>query len=262
MAGFTTNDELDFWIGNEKTPGAVPEHALFCSLLLADGTWQTDAKNLFTTLDAFRKSRSSDPKVSSKTLSTQVATAIQLTMKFRAFLMALYDSQTAGNWQGWAYPSFIAHIRKENDYFVERLSNKTPEPKNTELCRILVFSLEHAALAEKLVDPSERKKIEEARKFILLFQDITARGMHDGDRGCENVTPALIDISAMATKRLDAYFRSIAPGKNDCGCPGSVQSILHPVLSDHILREGRRFLAIIERIRTAVLKERVAALQK
>lgn len=260
MATFDTNDELDFWIGNEKRVASLPEHALFMSLLIPEGTWKTDAQNLYADLEKFRKSRPSDPKKSAATLAAQVDTAIKLTMKLRAYLIALHDKQASGDWVGWGWPLFVDHIRREGDYFVERLSNVEQEPANTELCRVLALSLDHAQFAEHLLDPTEQKKVEEARKFALLFQDITAKGMHDGaTKGCAHVTPALLDLSEKAGKGLDRYMRSIAPGPRP-GPQGSVQSIIHPVLAEHVVREGRRFLAIIERIKIATLKQRVANL--
>jgi hypothetical protein len=239
MAGFDVQGEIDFWIGGpgDDQPGQIPQHALFMSLLLVEQPWKTDATNLNTDLETFRKSRGSTP------LKDQAARAVELTMKLRAFLMATHDAVAGGKWLGWAYPLFIDHLRREGDFFIEKIANKEKEPTDTELCRILKFSAEHAAFAVHLLDPSETKKISEARVILGRFLDL-------GDC-CKSVTPALVEMSARCEKELDAFFVGFKP---------KTQSIIHPLLAAHVVREGKRFIQIVDRLRSDALTDRIAAL--
>ena len=239
MAGFDTKGELDFWIGGpgDDQPGQIGQHALFMSLLLVEQPWKTDATNLTADLEAFRKGRGS------MALVDQAAKAVALTMKLRAFLMAAHDKITSGVWLGWAYPLFISHLQREGDFFVEKLANKDKEPSDTELCRVLRFSAEHAAFAVHLLDPSETRKIQEARVLLGRFIDL-------GDC-CKAVEPALIEMSARCERDLDSYFVGFKP---------KTQSIIHPLLAAHVVREGKRFIQIIDQLRSNALTDRIAAL--
>jgi len=239
MAGFDVQDEIDFWIGGpgDDQPGQIPQHALFMSLLLVEQPWKTDATNLWNDLDSFRKSRGS------MSLKDQAAKAVALTMKLRAFLMAAHDTIAGGKWLGWAYPLFIDHIRREGDFFVEKIANKDEEPADTELCRVLRFSAEHAAFAAGLLDPSEAKKIHEARVLLGRFLEL-------GDC-CKSVQPALIEMSARCERDLDSYFVGFKP---------TTKSIIHPLLAAHVVREGKRFIEIVDRIRSGMLTDRIAAI--
>jgi hypothetical protein len=239
MAEFSMQGELDFWIGTGKQPGSVPEHALFMSLLLVERPWKTDAERLYSALEKFRKTRSA------MKLTDQVERAIRLTMDLRALLMACYDAIVGGQWIGWAPALFCDHLRREGDYFVQVLANKEREPTQTELCSVLRFSADHAAFAAGfLLDPTEVKKIQEARVLLGRFLEL-------GDC-CKAVKPALIDMSLRREKELDSYFQGLKPK--------TTKSIIHPLLAAHVVREGKRFVEIIERLRTSDVKGRIAAL--
>jgi hypothetical protein len=241
MAGFSMQDEIDFWIGGpgDKSPGQIGQHALFMSLLLVEQPWKKDAANLYSDFERFRKTRRS------LDLKVQVAKAIELTMTLRALLMACYDTLVGGRWLGWASPLFVDHLRREGDYFVQALANKEREPAETELCSVLKFSGEHAAFAAGfLLDPTEVKKVHEARVLLGQFLEL-------GDC-CKAVKPALIDMSLRREKELDSYFQGLKPK--------TTKSIIHPLLAAHVVREGKRFVEIIERLRTSDVKGRIAAL--
>jgi len=237
MAGFDMQGEIDFWIGTDKQAGSVTEHALFMNLLLVEQPWKTDAANLHTDLEKFRKNRGP------MSLSDQATMAIELTMKLRAFLMACHDTLVGGRWLGWCYPLFVDHIRREGDYFIQKLANKDKEPAGTELCSVLRFAGEHAVFAMHLLDPTEARKIQEARVLLGRFLEL-------GDC-CKSVEPALIEMSLRCEKDLDFYLGSLKP---------KTRSIIHPLLAAHVIREGKRFVEITERLGTGTLKDRIAAL--
>lgn len=229
---FSVADEIDFWSRQ------LEEHALFMSLLIPEGTWKKDAERLRSEWAAFRQ-QSMDPVKRSEA-------AVKLAMRLRAYLMALHDAQSRGDWIGWAYPTFVDHVRREGDYFVERIANVDKEPETEELCRWLEFMQEHAEFAAHLLDPVERARVEQARKFVQAFMQVR--------RGCgHGVNKALVELSERAGRALDAYVGSIQP---------TTKSILHPALVEHVVREGRRFLEVAERIKVQVLKQQIALLKK
>ena len=241
MAGkFSVEGEIDFWIGGpgDDEPGQLGQHALFAELLLVEQPWKTDAHNLYVDFEAFRKGRGS------MALTDQAAKAVALTMKLRAFLMALHDKLVEGAWLGWGAPLFYSHLQREGDFFIQKIANKEKEPAETELCSVLRFAGEHAAFAISFLDPSETKKIHEARVLLGRFLEL-------GDC-CKSVGPALLEMSLRCERQLDSYLGTLKPT--------TTRSVIHPLLAAHVIREGKRFVEIVERLQFDAAKNRIAAL--
>lgn len=205
-------DEIDFWSRQ------LSEHALFLNLGLDDPSLKKRADRLHTQWEVFR-SGTRAPK-----------DAIALALLTRELLSEVYSRLTAGEWLGWIWPLFVDHIRREGDYFISKLQG-TAISTPTECGTWLQFMAEHAAFAAHLLDPVEVAKIRQATKFIGDFE--TLHG------GCAQFNTQLQAMSERAGKALDAYFTTLGVGT------ANVQSIIHPVLAEHVVREGRRFLKVI-----------------
>lgn len=219
------SDEIDFWSRQ------LSEHALFVHLGLLDHALRTRGQELHQAWETFRQSRKGLP-------SREVAgRALGLAMDTRSFLGHAHDRLKKGQWIGWLFPLFVDHIRREGDYFIEVLQHKTQEPDA--ICRTwLVFMAEHAAFAAHLLDPTEAAKIRQATAFIGEFEKLHA--------GCAAINEQLLLLTDKTGKDLNQYFNSLGVGTPN------LKSIIHPVLAEHVLREGRRFLMIVDRIKTEI----------
>jgi len=217
-------DDIDFWSRQ------LSEHALFMNLGLDNVDLKRRAASLHKDWEAFRRG----PR--------RVNDAIVLVRRLRAFQMEVHTRLLAGEWLGSLWPLFVDHIRREGDYFLEALQGKQVDPK-TECQTWLGFMGEHAAFAASLLDQSEAERIQQARQFQAQFGQL----FHD----CGNaVGSQLSSLSEKSGQDLDAYFNSLGVGK-----PGGAKSIIHPVLAEHVVREGRRFLQTIERLQAAMPPE-------
>lgn len=197
----------------------LSEHALFFQLGLVDLPLQVAAGQIHAAWEAARP-----------TINT--ATVLPLAKELRAFKTELLRRLGAGEWLGWIYPTFVEHTRNELDLFVERLTGSVP--KTIECAAWLRFMAEHAAFAAHLMDPVEAQRIRTAVAFVDRFSRL--------QHACTNggVTQQLTELSMRAGSMLDAFVREqVAKAK----------SIIHPVLAVHVVREGRRFLYTVDRLR-------------
>jgi hypothetical protein len=105
---------------------------------------------------------------------------------------------------------------------------------------------DHAKFIGHLLDPSERKLVEQAREFShefdqLLFQ---ARDL-DSMRPQSQTEPLLsqfLDQKRVSVKSLRDFKQTARDLIEQC----KIKSIIHPLLADHVFREAERFLEIIE----------------
>jgi len=218
-------DEIEFWSRQ------LSEHALFVHLGLMDQPLRIRAQELHQQWEDFRQARKGLP-------AREVAgRALGLALDTRSFLGHVYERLGKGQWIGWLFPLFIDHIRREGDYFIEVLQHKTPDAETT--CKNwLVFMAEHAAFAAHLLDPVESAKIRQATAFIGEFERLHG--------GCAAINGQLLALTEKTGKDLDQYFMQLG-----IGTP-KLKSIIHPVLAEHVVREGKRFLMIVERIKIEI----------
>lgn len=219
------SDEIEFWSRQ------LSEHALFVHLGLLDQPLRVRALELHQAWEEYRKIRKNLPprEVGGRALALAIDT--------RAFLNHVYDRLAKGQWIGWLWPLFIDHLRREGDYFIDIMQHKTPDTEAT--CKTwLVFMAEHAAFAAHLLDPTEATKIRQATAFIGEFERLHG--------GCNAMNEQLLTMTKKAGTDLDQYF-----GQLGVGSP-NLKSIIHPVLAEHVVREGRRFLAVVDRLKTEI----------
>jgi len=96
----------------------------------------------------------------------------------------------------------------------------------------LRFMAEHAAFAARLVDSTERQAMTQALAL--------AGGLHGLETSCQRDCGAqLLSLSARKGRELDAFLSGTAPGRP--------LSVIHPVLREHVIREGRRFVEVMDR---------------
>lgn len=219
------NDEIEFWSRQ------LSEHALFAHLGILDQALRVRALELHQQWEAYRKMRKNLPPLDAS------AQALALALETRGFLMHVYDRLSKGQWIGWLWPLFIDHIRREGDWFIDIMQHKAHDGVST--CKTwIVFMAEHAAFAAHLLDPTEAAKIRQATTYIGEFERLHG--------GCNAMNEQLLTMTTKAGTELDQYFSQLGVGGPQ------LKSIIHPALAEHVVREGRRFLTVVEKLKNEI----------
>ena len=136
-------------------------------------------------------------------------------------------------WIGWLFPIFYDHVRRETDYALTRIQR--PLTPQEEICYWTQIGAEHASMAAHLLDPTE----------LIPFQQAMAEyvKMDNLHKSCAaQVMPSMQALTERAARELDAFFTNTKQKKP--------KSVIHPVLQDHIIREGRRFVQTMQLLNT------------
>ncbi|ALS26405.1 hypothetical protein IJ21_09960 [Paenibacillus sp. 32O-W] len=166
------------------------------------------------------------------------------------------------------FPLLVDHVSREAKYFRNRLTELNTgrlEPLPDAIIDENVFFLrimaDHAKFISHLLDPSERKLVDQANNFShefdqLLFQ---ARDL-DSMRPQSQTAPLLdqfLDQNRVSVKSLRDFKKTARELINAC----RIKSIIHPLLADHVFREAERFLFIIDMFENSLTGKPVPALQ-
>lgn len=195
------------------------EHALFFSLGIEDQNLRQQATALHADWERARP-------------SLTAGTIMPLAVSLRAYKTELLARLDRGEWLGWIFPLFVAHTRRELDLFITHLNGTVPAQQDT--IEWLRFMAEHAAFAAHLMDPTEASKIRTALAAV--------RGLEQIRNACitHGVSGQILTLSNHAGEQLDQFVGRDLP---------KARSVIHPVLATHVLREGRRFLYTIQKLR-------------
>jgi len=204
-------DDIEFWSRQ------LSEHALFMQLGLDDKRLKGEAERIHNQWERFRRGPRTVPD------------AIALVQGTRNFKMEVHARLVAGEWLGWLWPLFVDHIRREGDYFLGKLQGQMLSDAD-ECATWLTFMAEHAAFAAHLLDPSEATRIQQAIAMLGTLNELW--------KACStSLNDQLLSLTTRSGQDLDAYVKNLGIGK-----PGGARSIIHPVLAEHVVREGQRFL--------------------
>lgn len=203
--------EVDFWARQ------FSEHALFFSLGIEDKVYRAQAEALHAAWERARP-------------TLTAVTILPLCTELRAYKVDLF-AQLQRRWLGWIFPTFVDHTRRELDLFV---SHAVGNPlTSADVGPWLQFMAEHAAFAAHLMDPIEAQRIRGALAAVGTMTELRAactRGVND----------QILALSRRAGEDLDRFtVNDIAKAKG----------VIHPVLATHVVREGRRFLYTVDRLR-------------
>lgn len=222
-------EEIVFWSNQ------LSEHAFILALALEEITLKADANGFRLQWEEFRKTKLNNPPAGIDEANLLISEYKNLALNLRLFKTHIMERLENKEWLGWAYYSFVDHIRRELDYSVEVLNNL--QDKNSlspagSLCTVLKLSMEHAAVISHMLDPVEPKYILEARQEGIKFGQLHA--------ACTASDPTLIAVSEHAGQQLDQWLGIVAANKP--------KSIIHPALLAHIQREQKKFLQIMSQI--------------
>ncbi|WP_226537462.1 DUF2935 domain-containing protein [Fictibacillus halophilus] len=243
-------DEIQFWSRIMK------EHALFLSLGFTYEQKQLiDEARQFITVFERIEEKLSRFNVNSdlnqvKAFNTEVyqAAAAIWSYKRKVLDLTLRCVIRTNN-----FPLLVDHISREAAYFANRLKELNQGvlvPEANEVIQENVFFLrimaDHAKFIGHLLDPSERKLVDQAREFShdfdqLLFQAIDLDSMRP-----QSETRPLLSQFLNQNKVSVASLRDFKKTARELIEACRIKSNIHPLLADHTFREAERFLEIID----------------
>ena len=172
--------------------------------------------------------------------------AYQLTGELAKFKERLLQNVRSCEMFTLNYPLLIEHILREARHFMDMLLmliRRENMARQQDLINQELFwnrqMAEHAKFIAGLLDPSEEALIETARMFGREFDELTAMA--------RQATMHTLDISSVTaesrekTARLRDFKEAGTKGLLEC----RIQSIIIPLLGDHVLREANHFLCIM-----------------
>jgi hypothetical protein len=154
---------------------------------------------------------------------------------------------------GTNFPLLVDHVSREANYFrkrLEELNQGQLEPLHDAIIDENVFFLrimaDHAKFIGHLLDPSERKLVDQARDFShdfdqLLFQARDIESMRPQSQ-TGPILSQFLDQNRVSVKSLRDFKKTARDLIDQC----KIKSIIHPLLADHVFREAERFLEIID----------------
>ncbi len=172
--------------------------------------------------------------------------AYQLTAELVVFKEQLLRSVRSCEMFTMNYPLLIEHILREAKHFMNMLvmlvrresANRPQDLLNQEFFWNRQMA-EHAKFIAGLLDPSEEALIDTARMFGREFDELTVEAQQAARQ-----TMDIADITADSreeTERLRDFKAAGTEGILEC----KIQSIIVPLLGDHVLREANHYLCIM-----------------
>lgn len=254
-------DEIRFWSRIMK------EHPLFLSLGFHFNDTQLiqEAQHFYALFEKIEQqlnqySTHSDPQ-QIRNLNSQVYEAAASIWAFKRKVLGLVlQCKIQSN----NFPLLIDHTSREAAYFANRLKDlnedkldSLPEAIIKENVFFLKIMADHAKFIGHLLDPSERKLVEQAKDFShdfdqLVFQAIDLESM----RPQSETVPILdqfLDQNRVSVVSLRNFKKTAKELIESC----RIKSIIHPLLADHVFREAERFLHIIDMFEASLTGEKL-----
>jgi hypothetical protein len=242
-------DEITFWSRIMK------EHALFLSLGFTYEQSQL--------IDEARQFISMFDRIEEKLARFSVNSELQ---QVQAFNTEVYQAAVAI----WSYkrkvlgltlnceirtnnfPLLVDHISREAAYFANRLKELNegklaPEPDTViqENVFFLKIMADHAKFIGHLLDPSERKLVEQAREFSHDFDQLVFQAVDLSSMRPQSETKPILSQFLDQNKVSVASLRDFKKTARDLIEACRIKSNIHPLLADHTFREAERFIEII-----------------
>jgi len=223
MTPAEAQEDAAFWLNQDR------EHNVFFALGLANTPRKREAEELARAYD--RALRSGDLRHAFAVLGRSQ------TFKRRLLADLSRPGAFVAGAQGYVWPAFVEHTMRELDVMLARRRAGGLSAAE-ETCFYDRMNADHAAFAAHLLDPSERALVDAATATSRKIGKIEL-----ATSACATtVLPSLIALSRDAAHDLDAFVSGPLP---------AARSLIHPVLGAHVLREGRRALAVLDRMAAA-----------
>lgn len=141
------------------------------------------------------------------------------------------------------YPLLIKHILREaklyRSYIIALENGKDIEDQNARQVELFwnQIMMEHALFIRGLLDPSECELIDTSNNFAKEFACLLDAAKEMTDETIESITNETI----RKTKELRDFKAAGTKGIDNC----EIQSIIVPLLADHVLREANHYLRLL-----------------
>ncbi|MDQ0089099.1 hypothetical protein J2T12_002509 [Paenibacillus anaericanus] len=244
-------EEIRFWSRIMK------EHAFFLRLgFRAEDTQLIAEANQFQAIfeDIERRSHAFSMDTDPQTIrefNTEVQNAATHIWAFKRRILGLIlQCKLPG---GNNFPLLVDHVSREANYFRNRLDELNRgklEPLQDAIIDENLFFLkimaDHAKFIGHLLDPSERKLVDQAREFSLEFDQLVFQAIDLSSMRPQSQTVPLlsqfVDENKVSVKSLRDFKKTASDLIDQC----RIKSIIHPLLADHVFREAERFLIILD----------------
>jgi len=244
-------DEIRFWSRIMK------EHSLFLRLgFRCEDTQLIDEANHYYSLFQAIENRAqtfdagTDPQTIQR-FNVEVHTAASHIWAFKRKVLGLILScqlPGANN-----FPLLVDHTSREAYYFRNRLEqlnsgnlDALPDAIINENVFFLRIMADHAKFIGHLLDPSERKLVEQAREFSNDFDQLLYQARDLESMRPQSQTAPLLDQFLDQNRVSVQSLRDFKKTARDLIEACRIKSIIHPLLADHVFREADRFLQIID----------------
>ncbi|MER2089344.1 MAG: DUF2935 domain-containing protein [Sporosarcina sp.] len=252
MSTFVTQslDEIRFWSRIMK------EHAFFLSLgFNADDTQLIqEAKHYIALFERIEEqisdyNETTDPTVI-RQLNIQVyqAAASIWAYKRKVLGLILRCQITSNN-----YPLLVDHTSREAAYFAKRLKELNegklkplPEAIIKENVFFLKIMADHSKFIGHLLDPSERKLVDQAREFSHDFDQLLFQAQDLDHMRPQSETKPLLEHFLDQNRVSVVSLRDFKKTARDLIEACKIKSNIPALLADHVYREADHFLHIID----------------
>ncbi|MFS0574743.1 DUF2935 domain-containing protein [Sporosarcina sp. 179-K 3D1 HS] len=243
-------EEIRFWSRIMK------EHAFFLSIgFTADDTMLIQEARQFIALfeeieqQAAGFDERTDPEVIRRFNIQVYQAAVSIWAYKRKVLGLTLRCELVSN----NFPLLLDHISREAAYFAKRLKELNqgklkplPEAIIKENVFFLRIMADHSKFIGHLLDPSERKLVDQAREFSHDFDQLLFQAQDlDSMRPQSETVPLLdqfLDQNRVSVVSLRDFKKTARELIEEC----RIKSIIHPLLADHVFREAEHFLHIID----------------
>ncbi|WJH34127.1 DUF2935 domain-containing protein [Paenibacillus sp. CC-CFT747] len=250
-------DEVRFWSRIMK------EHSLFLRLgfRAEDKQLINEANHFYSTFEAIESRANAmdagaDPQTIQRFNVEVHSAATQIWAYKRKVLGLILQCQLPGANN---FPLLVDHVSREAFYFRNRLEelntgrlDPLPDAIINENVFFLKIMADHAKFIGHLLDPSERKLVEQARGFSDDFDKLVFQAVDlDSMRPQSQTLPLLdqfLDQNRVSVQSLRDFKKTARDLIEAC----RIKSIIHPLLADHVYREAERFLHIIDLFEAAL----------
>ena len=151
------------------------------------------------------------------------------------------------------YALLIDHTSREAAYFAKRLKELNegklkplPEAIIKENVFFLKIMADHSKFIGHLLDPSERKLVDQAREFSHDFDQLLFQAQDLEHMRPQSETVPLLDQFLDQNRVSVVSLRDFKKTARDLIDACRIKSNIHPLLADHVFREAERFLHIID----------------
>jgi hypothetical protein len=156
--------------------------------------------------------------------------------RFVDWKLGMRVEQASGRLRSLVWPSFFQAAAHEGEAFckrLERLNKGEPSLVRQEVAELwLGDASDHAAMVAHLLDPNEKRLHHDAMEASKKFLEIKAAAETD---------PTKVPAAAQERHQMEAEIqKAVAEGR--------VHSIIHPLMADHMVREGLRFIEELKRV--------------